>query len=187
MAKILTAFKSLLSTNQVGQTEKVSHTTIFSRGENSGSKLFLSLKNIFSRTEKSQAKAVVAQAVPEATTGSIKADHKKLDHLEPDPRSRVRQVYRQLLIDPSQESQPGKVSHEAIVSRFDTVISKILGKKITGDGEVKRTLEELNDLKTFVNQNKKMNDSSKNQLLGDLNSLINMASEDKISNKNIAE
>lgn len=72
MSRIPTSLKIQTTSTQAHKPEEAGHGTIFSRGKGSGSKLFLSLKNIFSRTEKSKASATVAQAVPQATIKSIK-------------------------------------------------------------------------------------------------------------------
>lgn len=77
MNKIPTSFKTQAASTQAPKPEEASHTTIFSRGKGFGSKLFLSLKNIFSRTDKSSASSAVAKAVPQATVKSIKTPQTK--------------------------------------------------------------------------------------------------------------
>jgi hypothetical protein len=92
----------------------------------------------------------------------------KLGRPELDLRGRVRQVYRQL---PNQT--------EVKVSHFDTAVHKIIdGTKLYGD-ELTKTLKELGDIKTSVEQNKEMNDANKNQLLKDIDLLINLAANGK--------
>lgn len=77
MNKIPTSFKTQAISTQAYKPEEASHTTIFSRDKGFGSKLFLSLKNIFSRTKKSKASSAVAKAVPQATVESIKTPQTK--------------------------------------------------------------------------------------------------------------
>jgi len=65
------------------------------------------------------------------------------------------------------------------VSHFDTAVHKIIdGTKLYGD-ELTKTLKELGDIKTSVEQNKEMNDANKNQLLKDIDLLINLAANGK--------
>lgn len=173
MKRTSTSLNTQTSSTQAHKPEKASHATIFSRGKGSGSKLFLSLKNLFSRTEKSQAKTVVAQAVKMVMTDSIKSEVTKLDRPELDLRGRVRQVFRDL----PKQSEVTKQS-EVIVSHFDTAVYKLLEGQKLGDGESTKTFKELDDIKTFVEQNEK-NDSRKSQLLNDLDLLIKLATDDK--------
>ena len=77
MSRIPTSFKIQTTSTQAQSTEKASHGTLFTRGKGSGSKLFLALKNFFSRTEKSKASAEVAKAVPQATIEPIKTPQTK--------------------------------------------------------------------------------------------------------------
>ncbi len=86
MQKIPTSLKTQPTSTQAHKPEKASHGTIFSRGKGSGSKLFLSLKNIFSRTEKSKAIAGVAKAVPQATIEPIKTPQTKKVRFVPENR-----------------------------------------------------------------------------------------------------
>lgn len=71
MSRIPTSLKIQTTSTQAHKPEEAGHGTIFARGKGSGSKLFLSLKNLFSRTEKSKASAEVAKAVPQATIKPI--------------------------------------------------------------------------------------------------------------------
>lgn len=167
MNRILKSLTTKTTSTQAHKPEGASHATIFSRGKGSGGKLFLSLKNLFSRTEKSQAKTVVAQAVNVPTTDSIKSEVTKLDRPELDLRGRVRQVFRQL---PNQS--------EVTVSKFDTAVYKLFEGIKLGDGESTKTFKELVDIKTLVEQNEK-NDSRKSQLLKDLDLLIKLTTNDK--------
>ena len=163
------------------KTEKARDSAIFSRDKDSGSKLFFSLKNLFYRTEKSSANAAVTTAVPEMKTESIKSDVKKLARPEPDLRSRVRHVYRQLLNQSQslQGQQPRRASHEVTVSHFDTALHKLFDGKKLFDGESKKLFKELGNIKAFVEQNEEMSESNKRQLLKDLDLLIKMATNDK--------
>jgi hypothetical protein len=132
LQKILTSLRVGPNATQARPTEKSNHTTIFSRGADSGRKLLSSLKNFFSRTNKSPASATVAQAIPKSTTESIKVEKKKTISFEPpastavakansqtttesvkmentksmsvdfEQRTRLRMAYRNLL-DPSQK------------------------------------------------------------------------------------
>ena len=77
MNRILTSLKSQTTSTQAQSIEKANHGTLFARGKDSGSKLLLSLKNFFSRTEKSKANAAVAKAVPQATIEPIKTPQTK--------------------------------------------------------------------------------------------------------------
>ena len=123
----------------------------------------------------------VTKAVPQATTSSINSEVEKLGRPEPDLRSRAQHVYRQLLNQSQsvQGHQPGKASLEVTVSHFDTAVHKLFNGTKLGNGESTRMLEELVDIKKFVEQNNEMNASSKNQLLSDLDLLIKMAVNDK--------
>ncbi len=167
MKRIPTSFNTQTRSTQAHKTEEASHATIFSRGKGSGSKLFLSLKNLFSRTDKSQAKTVVAQAFNVATNDSIKSEVTKLRYPEPDLRSRVRQVFRQL---PNQS--------EVTVLSFDTAVYKLFEGIKLGEGESTKMFKELDDIKTLVEQNEK-NDLRKSQLLTDIGLLIKLATNDK--------
>ncbi len=185
------------TSTQARKSEEASHATIFSRGKGSGSKSFLSLKNLFSRTEKSQAKTVVAQAVKMVTIESIKSEVTKLDRPELDLRGRVRQVFRDLpkqgeVTKPSEVTKQSGVTKqsevtkqskvtkqsEETVSKFDTALFKLLDGRKLGDRESTETFKELVDIKTYVEQNEK-NDSRKSQLLKDLDLFINLATNDK--------
>lgn len=77
MNKIPTSVKIPTTSTQADKLQKASDGTIFSRGKGSGSKLFLSLKNLFSRTDKSSASSTVAKAVPQATIEPIKTPQTK--------------------------------------------------------------------------------------------------------------
>ncbi len=83
MNKIPTSFKLQLNSTQAQKAEEVSHVTIFSRGIDSGRKLLLSLKNLFSRNKKSTASAEVAKAVPQATIEPIKTPQTKKVKFDP--------------------------------------------------------------------------------------------------------
>jgi gas vesicle protein len=163
LRKLSTLFKTQPTSAQAYKTEKASTATIFSRGKESSSKLLLSLKNLFSRTDKSSAKAAVTQEVPKDIIGPIKSETRILAKPGPDLRSRVRQVYRQL---PNQT--------EATVSKFDSVIHKLFdGVKLSNDELT--TLQALAHIKTFVEQNEEMDTSIKDQLLKDVEQLENLA------------
>lgn len=168
MSKILTSLKKQATSTQAHKLEEASDGTIFSGDKGSGSKLFLLLKNLFTRTDKSSASAAVTKAVPQAATRSINSEVEKLSRPELDLRGRVRQVYRQL---PNQT--------EVKVSHFDTAVHKIIDGTKLYDGELTKTLKELGDIKTSVEQNKEMNDASKNQLLKDIDLLIKLAPNGK--------
>jgi gas vesicle protein len=195
LKNILASLKKQATSTQAQSTENASHGTVLERSKGSGSKLLVALKFFFSRTDKSKANAVVVnavpqvtikpittpptkkvsfapdavtKAVPQATTSSINSEVEKLGRPEPDLRSRVRQVYRQL---PNQT--------EVKVSHFDTAVHKIIDGAKLYDGELTKTLKELGDIKTSVEQNKEMNDASKNQLLKDIDLLIKLAANGK--------
>ena len=191
MNRISKLFTTKTTSTQANKPEGASHATIFSRGKGSGGKLFLSLKNLFSRTEKSQAKTVVAQAVNVPTTDSIKSEVTKLDRPELDLRGRVRQIFRDLpkqgeVTKPSDVTKQSEVTKqskvtkqsEETVSKFDTALFKLLDGIKLGDGESTETLKELVNIKKYVEQNEK-NDSRKSQLLKDLDLFIKLATNDK--------
>lgn len=74
MSRIPTLFKTQTPSTQAHKPEEASHATIFSRGKGSSSKLFLSLKNLFFRTEKVPASMAIEKAVPQAGTQSIRTE-----------------------------------------------------------------------------------------------------------------
>jgi hypothetical protein len=175
LQKILTSLKLKLNPTQARQTEKPNHAIIFSRTEKSESKLFLSLKNFFSRSDKSSASSVVVKAIPQATIDSIKTENKKSDSVKLSSRARVRMEYRQLLdLEASKaKGQSGGVdaskakgkSYEEKVSIFDSAIARLQrGEKIK-EWEEKALDEVLPKLKTAVEKNGKLDESTRKELL----------------------
>jgi hypothetical protein len=163
LQKILTSLKLKLNPAQARQTEKPDHAIIFSRTEKSESKLFLSLKNFFSRSDKSSASSVVVKAIPQATIDSMKTENKKSDSVKLSSRARVRMEYRQLL-DLEASKAKGK-SYEEKVSIFDSAIARLQrGEKIK-EWEEKALDEVLPKLKTAVEKNGELDESTRKELL----------------------
>lgn len=80
--------------NQAQQSEEPKQQNVFSRRADSGAKLFSSLKNLFFRTDKSQAKTVVAQAAPKVPLEPVKAGNLKRVHFESDQRTTFQMANR---------------------------------------------------------------------------------------------
>jgi hypothetical protein len=179
--RIPTSFNTQTSSTQAHKPEEASHATIFSRGKGFGSKLFFSLKNLFSRTDKSSASAAVTKAVPQATIDSIKTENKKGDSVELTPRVRVRMEYRQLLdLEASKaKGQSGGVdaskakgkSYEVKVSMFDSAVAKLQRGDELKDWDKKTLDEVLPKLKTAVEENEKLDESMRKKLLSDISDI----------------
>ena len=175
MNRIPKSLTTKTTSTQAHKPEGASHATSFSRGKGSGSKLFLSLKNLFSRTEKSSASAAVTKAVPQTTIDSIKTENKKSDSVKLTPRDRVRMEYRQLLdLEASKaKGQSGGVdaskakgkSYEEKVSIFDSAVAKLQRGDELKDWEEKALDEVLPKLKTAVEKNGKLDESTRKELL----------------------
>ena len=179
MNKIPTSFKIQTTSTQSHKPEETSHTTIFSRGKNSGSKLFLSLKNIFSRADKSSASAAVTKAVPQATIAPIKTENKKSVRFEPDQQTRLRMAYRNFL-DPKGAglgSRGKEQGYEEKVSHFDSAVLKVLnGRELKKEDE--NVLNEvLPKLKKATEENGQLNGSTREKLLSDFSAIKNKAAE----------
>jgi hypothetical protein len=100
--KIPTSVKIQTTSTQAHKREEARDGTIFSRGKGSGSKLFLSLKNLFSRTDKSSASSTVAKAVPQATIEPIKTPQTK----------KVRSAYENRKIEMPMPSNSTEISNK---------------------------------------------------------------------------
>ena len=170
MNKIPTSFKTQATSTQAHKTEKASQATIFSRGKSSGSKLFFSLKNLFSRTDKSSASSAVAKVIPQAPIGSIGTKNEKSSSSEFDQRTRLRMAYRNFL-DPSETglgSRGKEQGYEEKVSIFDSAIVRLKRGDELKDWEEKALDQVLPKLKTAVEENGKLDASMIQQLLSDL-------------------
>jgi hypothetical protein len=170
LQKILTSLRVGPNATQARPTEKSNYTTIFSRTEKSESKFFLSLKNFFSRADKSSASSAVAKVIPQATTESIKTENTKSVIFEPDQRTRLRMAYRDLLGtgDNGVDYSGKKRSYEEKVSMFDSAVAKLQRGDELKDWDEKTLDEVLPKLKTAVEENEKLGEAEKKQLLSDV-------------------
>ena len=173
MHKILTSLSGSPNATQARPTEKSNYTTIFSRTEKSESKFFLSLKNFFSRTDKSAASAAVEKAIPQAPIGSIGTKNEKSSSSEFDQRTRLRMAYRNFL-DPSATGlgpRGKEQGYEEKVSIFDSAIVKLKRGDELKDWEEKALDQVLPKLKTAVEENEKLDASMRQKLLVDLSDI----------------
>ncbi len=183
MNKILTLLKTQPISTQAQSTEKADHGAIFLRNKDSGNKLFLSLKDLFSRTDKSSASTVVTKAVPHATIGPIKAENKKSVRFEPDQQTRLRMAYRNFL-DPNGAglgSRGKDQGFEEKVSHFDSAVLKVLSGRELKEGDEKVLDEVLPKLKKATEENGQLNGSTRKKLLSDFSDLANKAAELQMS------
>jgi hypothetical protein len=163
-----------ISNYSTHETKKENVGTIFSRGVDSTKKLLLSLKSFFLKTQASHASAAVTQAVPQATTQSIKAETKRVRLMPDHPRDRIRMAYRGFL-DPHNGMKPlAKTKgpgYERKVSFFDSAVGKILKNEPLKPSDLQVIEEELPKLKNAVANNTNMSSSLKKQLLLDLENI----------------
>lgn len=158
---------------QTNPTQETRSRSVFSRGADSGNNLFSSLKSLFSRTDKSQAKAVVARTVPSAVLEPVKAGTGKRVHFEFDSRTRVRMAYRNFL-DPSgtgQTPKPKGQGYEEKVSHFDSAMYKVLNGVQLHEGDKKIINQELPHLREFIENNAVISVSEKTTLLKDFSEI----------------
>lgn len=170
MHKILTLLTGSPNATQARPTEKSNYTTIFSRTEKSESKFFLSLKNFFSRADKSSASSAVAKVIPQAPIGSIGTKNEKSSSSEFDQRTRLRMAYRNFL-DPSETGlgpRGKEQGYEEKVSIFDSAIVRLERGDELKDWEEKALDQVLPKLKTAVQENGKLDASMRQKLLSDL-------------------
>jgi hypothetical protein len=174
------SIKTQTTSTEEKSTENASHGTLLERRKGSGSKLLLALKDLFSRTEKSSAKAAVTNAVPQATTESIKTENKKSDSVKSTPRDRVRIAYRQLLFVETSKakaqsggvgaSEERKLSYEEKVSIFDSGIARLQRGENLKNREEEVLDAVLPQLEKAV-QNGSLGESKKQELLSDLSKI----------------
>ena len=173
MQRILTFLKVDLKATQARPADKSNHATIFSRGADSGTKLFSSLKKFFSRTDKSAASAAIEKAIPQALIGSIGTKNEKSSSSEFDQRTRLRMAYRNFL-DPSATGlgpRGKEQGYEEKVSIFDSAIARLKRGDKLEDREEKALDEVLPKLQTAVKENGKLDASMKQKLLSDLSDI----------------
>lgn len=173
MKAIQTLLRGSNSTTSAHKIEETKGQTVFSRRADSSGKLFSSLKNLFSRAEKSQAREVVTQTAPQAALKPVNASCNSHGHVEFDQRTRVRMAYREFL-DPSGAGlgPRGKgQGYEEKVSHFDSTVLKVLNGSELKEADEKVLDKVFPEFEKAVKENLQLNESKRKQLLSDFSDI----------------